>query len=163
MSGDYRHQFSVEVLAWGLRFPYHIILKFHLVVSIGHGQSRRRRQGISPETAYETPEIRKYFSSLIIRLCTSARSSRWTTYRRRSQRCEQALCSTHGRACATVNKRQPVGLARLELICVVAVGSMSRDDRNDVLSSSFLVLVMVRNESRRPLCSGRGVPFKSKI
>jgi hypothetical protein len=106
MSGDYRHQFSVEVLAWGLRFPYHIILKFHLVVSIGHGQSRRRRQGISPETAYETPEIRKYFSSLIIRLCTSARSSRWTTYRRRSQRCEQALCSTHGRACATVNKRQ---------------------------------------------------------
>jgi hypothetical protein len=59
--------------------------------------------------------------------------------------------------------RLPVGLARLELICVVAVGSMSRDDRNDVLSSSFLVLVMVRNESRRLLCSGRGVPFKSKI
>jgi hypothetical protein len=40
---------------------------------------------------------------------------------------------------------------------------MSRDDRNDVLSSSFLVLVMVKNESRRLLCSGRGVPFKSKI
>ena len=59
--------------------------------------------------------------------------------------------------------RLPAGLVRFELICVVVAGSMSRDDKNDVLSSSLLVLVMVKNESRRLLCSGRGVPFKSKI
>ena len=54
-------------------------------------------------------------------------------------------------------------LVRSELICEVAVGSMSRDDMNEVLSSSFLVLVMVKNESRRLLCSGRGVPLRSRI
>jgi hypothetical protein len=59
--------------------------------------------------------------------------------------------------------RLPTGLVKSELICVVAVGSMSRDDKNDVLSSSALVLVMVKKESRRPLCSGSGVPFRSKI
>ena len=41
-------------------------------------------------------------------------------------------------------------------------GSISRDDKNDVLSSSSFVLVMVRNESRRLFCSARGVPLRSK-
>lgn len=66
--------------------------------------------------------------------------------------------STRGR-----EMRLPAGLVKLELIWVVVVGSISRDDRNEVLSSSFLVLVMVKNESRRLPCSGKGVPFKSKI
>ena len=59
--------------------------------------------------------------------------------------------------------RLPAGLVKSELICAVVVGSMSRDDKNEVLSSSLLVLVMVKNESRRLLCSGRGVPFRSRI
>jgi hypothetical protein len=42
-------------------------------------------------------------------------------------------------------------------------GSMSRADRNEVLSRSVLVLVMVRNESRRLFCSAFGVPFRSRI
>lgn len=69
-----------------------------------------------------------------------------------------ALPSTRGS-----ETRLPAGLVRLELICVVAAGSMSRDDRNDVLSSSFLVLVMVKNESSKLPCSGKGVPFRSRI
>jgi hypothetical protein len=32
-----------------------------------------------------------------------------------------------------------------------------------VLSNSFLVLVVIRKESRRLFCSALGVPFKSKI
>lgn len=42
-------------------------------------------------------------------------------------------------------------------------GSISRAERNDVLSRSVLVLVMVRNESRRLFCSAFGVPFRSRI
>lgn len=42
-------------------------------------------------------------------------------------------------------------------------GSMSRAERNDVLSRSVLVLVTVRNESRRLFCSAFGVPFRSRI
>lgn len=42
-------------------------------------------------------------------------------------------------------------------------GSISRAERNDVLSRSVLVLVMVRNESRRLFCPVFGVPFKSSI
>jgi len=42
-------------------------------------------------------------------------------------------------------------------------GSISRAERNDVLSRSVLVLVMVRNESRRLFCSSFGVPFRSRI
>jgi hypothetical protein len=41
-------------------------------------------------------------------------------------------------------------------------GSISSDDRNEVLSSSSFVLVMVRNESRRLFCSARGVPLRSR-
>jgi hypothetical protein len=59
--------------------------------------------------------------------------------------------------------RLPAGLVMVELVCAVAAGSISRDERNDVLSSSVFVLVMVKNESRRLLCSDRGVPFRSKI
>lgn len=63
--------------------------------------------------------------------------------------------------------RLPTGLVNVAPVCVVVVaaapGSISRDDRNDVLSRSVLVLVMVRNESRRLFCSDRGVPFKSRI
>lgn len=59
--------------------------------------------------------------------------------------------------------RLPAGLVILELICAVAAGSMSRCDKNDMLSSSVLVLVMVKNVSRRLFCSDRGVPFKSRI
>ena len=42
-------------------------------------------------------------------------------------------------------------------------GSISRAERNDVLSRSVLVLVMVRNESRRLFCAVFGVPFRSRI
>jgi len=42
-------------------------------------------------------------------------------------------------------------------------GSMSKDVRNDVLSSSVLVLVIVRKESRRLFCSVLGVPLRSRI
>jgi hypothetical protein len=42
-------------------------------------------------------------------------------------------------------------------------GSMSKELRNDVLSRSVFVLVMVRNESRRLFCSILGVPFRSRI
>lgn len=40
---------------------------------------------------------------------------------------------------------------------------MSREVKNDVVSRSSFVLVIVRNESRRAFCSALGVPFKSKI
>jgi len=42
-------------------------------------------------------------------------------------------------------------------------GSISRAERNDVLSKSVLVLVIVRKESRRLFCSIFGVPFRSRI
>lgn len=42
-------------------------------------------------------------------------------------------------------------------------GSMSKEVRNDVFSRSVLVLVMVRNESRRLFCSALGVPLRSRI
>jgi hypothetical protein len=42
-------------------------------------------------------------------------------------------------------------------------GSISRDVRNEVLSRSVLVLVTVRNESRRLFCSIFGVPLRSRI
>lgn len=45
----------------------------------------------------------------------------------------------------------------------LASGSISRDVRKDVLSRSVLVLVIVRNESRRLFCSVLGVPFRSRI
>lgn len=62
--------------------------------------------------------------------------------------------------------RLPVGLVAFEaplLIWVVFEGSMSSEDRKEVVSSSFLVLVMVKNESRRLFCSSLGVPFRSRI
>lgn len=42
-------------------------------------------------------------------------------------------------------------------------GSMSSDDKNEVLSSSGFVLVMVRNVSIRSFCCAFGVPFRSMI
>lgn len=40
---------------------------------------------------------------------------------------------------------------------------MSSEERKDVLSRSFLVLVIVRNESRRLFWSFFGVPLRSRI
>lgn len=48
-------------------------------------------------------------------------------------------------------------------IANAVVGSMSNDERNEVLSRSVLVLVTVKNESRRLFCSVLGVPFRSRI
>ena len=45
----------------------------------------------------------------------------------------------------------------------LAGGSISKDVRKDVFSRSILVLVMVRNESRRLFCSILGVPLRSRI
>ena len=42
-------------------------------------------------------------------------------------------------------------------------GSMSSEERKDVLSSSGLVLVIVRKESRRSFCAAFGVPLRSRI
>ena len=42
-------------------------------------------------------------------------------------------------------------------------GSMSSEERKDVPSSSGLVLVMVRKESRRSFCAALGVPLRSRI
>lgn len=42
-------------------------------------------------------------------------------------------------------------------------GSMSREERKEVLSSSDFVLVIVRKESRRSFCAAFGVPFRSRI
>lgn len=55
------------------------------------------------------------------------------------------------------------GLTRLPPACPVVGGSMSSDDRKDVLSRCVLVLVMVRKESRRLFCVAFGVPFRSRI
>lgn len=55
------------------------------------------------------------------------------------------------------------GLMRLPPECPVAAGSMSREERKEVLSRSVLVLVMVRKESRRLFWVDLGVPLRSKI
>jgi hypothetical protein len=59
--------------------------------------------------------------------------------------------------------RLPPGLTRLPPSRPGPGGSMSRDDRKDVLSRSVFVLVMVRNESRRAFCCALGVPLMSRI
>ena len=56
----------------------------------------------------------------------------------------------------------PPGLANVPRRPKVG-GSISSEDKNDVLSSSGFVLVMVRKESRRLFCSLFGVPFRSRI
>jgi hypothetical protein len=58
--------------------------------------------------------------------------------------------------------RLSLGLAR-EVALRAEEGSMSRDDRNDVLSSSARVEVMVKKESNRSFCEAFAVPFKSRI
>jgi hypothetical protein len=40
---------------------------------------------------------------------------------------------------------------------------MSKDDKNELVASSVLVLVMVKNESSSAFWSVFGVPFKSRI
>lgn len=42
-------------------------------------------------------------------------------------------------------------------------GSISSDERNEVLSSSDFVLVIVRKESSRSFCAAFGVPLRSRI
>ena len=59
--------------------------------------------------------------------------------------------------------RLPPGLTRLPASRPGPGGSMSRDERKDVLSKSVLVLVMVRNESRSVFCCALGVPLMSRI
>lgn len=55
------------------------------------------------------------------------------------------------------------GLTRLPPAWPVADGSISREDRKDVLWRSVFVLVIVRKESSRLFCTDFGVPFKSRI
>src|SRR5258708_20183888 len=55
------------------------------------------------------------------------------------------------------------GLMRLPPAWPVAAGSISSEERKDVLSRSVFVLVMVRKESNRLFCEAFGVPFRSKI
>lgn len=59
--------------------------------------------------------------------------------------------------------RLPPGLTRLPPSTPGPGGSMSREERKDVLSKSVFVLVMVRNESRRVFCCALGVPLMSRI
>ena len=59
--------------------------------------------------------------------------------------------------------RLPPGLTRLPPSCPGPGGSMSKEDKKDVLSSSGLVLVIVRKESSRALCWAFGAPLRSKI
>jgi hypothetical protein len=47
--------------------------------------------------------------------------------------------------------------------CEEVEGSMSSEERNDVLSSSDLVDVMVRKESKRSFWDALGVPLRSRI
>ena len=42
-------------------------------------------------------------------------------------------------------------------------GSMSSEERKDVLSSSGLVLVIVKKASSRSFCAAFGVPLRSRI
>ena len=58
--------------------------------------------------------------------------------------------------------RLPPGLEVVAMI-LVAEGSISSDDKKDAVSSSGLVLVIVRNESSNPFCSVFGVPLRSRI
>jgi hypothetical protein len=55
------------------------------------------------------------------------------------------------------------GLIKLPPAWPVVGGSISSDERKDVLSKSVLVLVIVRKESRRLFSMALGVPFKSRI
>jgi hypothetical protein len=59
--------------------------------------------------------------------------------------------------------RLPPGLTRLPPSKPGPGGSMSREERKDVLSKSVFVLVIVRNESRRAFCCALGVPLISRI
>jgi mannitol-specific phosphotransferase system IIBC component len=53
------------------------------------------------------------------------------------------------------------GLAKFPLLIDREGGSMSREDRNDVVSRSVLVLVIVRKETRTLFCSAFEVPLRS--
>ena len=58
--------------------------------------------------------------------------------------------------------RLPPGLEVVAMI-LPAEGSISSDDKKEAVSSSGLVLVIVRNESSNPFCSVFGVPLRSRI
>lgn len=58
--------------------------------------------------------------------------------------------------------RLPPGLEVFAMM-LLTEGSISSDDKNDAVSSSGLVLVIVRKESSRPFCSAFGVPLRSRI
>ena len=60
--------------------------------------------------------------------------------------------------------RLPPGLPRFEPVKVDdCAGSMSSEERNEVLSRSVFVLVIERKESIRSFCCCFGVPLRSKI
>ena len=51
----------------------------------------------------------------------------------------------------------------LTVVMMVVVGSMSNDDKNEVLSKSSRVDVIVKNLSNKLFCSSRGAPLRSSI
>lgn len=55
------------------------------------------------------------------------------------------------------------GLTKLPPAWPVVGGSISSEERKDVLSRSVFVLVIVRKESRRLFSMALGMPFKSRI
>ena len=55
------------------------------------------------------------------------------------------------------------GLTREPPACPVVGGSISSDERKELLPRSVLVLVMTSNASWRLLCVALGVPFRSRI
>jgi hypothetical protein len=59
--------------------------------------------------------------------------------------------------------RLAFGLDKVPVRCAPPPGSMSREDKKEVPSSSSFVLVIVRKESSRLFCSAFGVPFRSRI
>lgn len=59
--------------------------------------------------------------------------------------------------------RSPVGLEAAAAFEAPVDGSISNEDKKDVLASSDFVLVIVKNESSNAFCSDLGVPLRSSI
>jgi len=68
-----------------------------------------------------------------------------------------------GRGDANPEKISFPGRGVAREVASVADGSMSSEDKNEVLSRSSFVLVIVRNASNSSLCLALGVPLRSKI
>jgi hypothetical protein len=61
------------------------------------------------------------------------------------------------------DNRLPPGLSKLPPIAPVVGGSMSKDDKKEVLPRSVFVLVIERKESCKLFWMDLGVPFRSRI